>query len=125
MYNQRWLDRLRIQRSANHPLPSLEKKAEVQTVEKAQVTVATQAHGLRGELGKCILQCYIALEGHEQQLVVLQNNHGELHEVSRRGWPEGHLKAAQADLLSNMVADALYNCLLVNVGIQGDLEDLV
>lgn len=90
-------------------------------MEKDQVTIALQARGLQGPLGKHVCSAFIASDGATQCLVFLHHDLGQDREVGRFYFPAGAWTADDADIASINLGNVLYDYLLRYCGIQPEL----
>jgi hypothetical protein len=90
-------------------------------VNKPLVTIAIQASGLSGQLGRPIAVITRALEATTDALVLLKWNGDTYVEARRFMWPVGHLTGARADAIASAMGNELYNLIMTWIGIQTDL----
>lgn len=93
-------------------------------MEKGQVTFAVRAFGATLPVGQPILLVTHRPTGAANEWVLYLERTGSLEEDDRVEALPGPLPSFDAQLLSELVSDALYRWLVGNVGIQGQLESL-
>ena len=91
-------------------------------MENSQVTIAVQAHGLRGRLGRPILIVCEATDAAPQQFVWLRGTPAGTFEANRVTVAEGPLGASMVELLQVVTERELYTALLFWKGVQAELE---
>jgi len=122
VYNVRERRPLRCKAAEALSLIQVKTKKGWFTVENEQVTIAIQALGLKGRLGRPILILCEALESPPQQFVWLRGTPSGTFEVGRRAVPDGPLMAAEVAIIQAHTVQELYTSLLFWKGIQAELE---